>query len=109
MNKYQESLNWLCDTCNYHHMDSGMHCPWTDACGRIRNIQELVDKAMPKKPKLKPEELCYVDFENEEVETEIVNLYYCPVCDRKIGEDDCPFGDYCPSCGQRIDWGELNE
>lgn len=37
-----------------------------------------------------------------------VDEYYCPSCGAENNKDDnCNYGDdYCPCCGQALDWGD---
>ncbi|WP_050636165.1 hypothetical protein [Candidatus Stoquefichus sp. SB1] len=76
MNKYQKSLNTLRK--EYLNNDS-KECDI---------LQELVDKATPKKP------------------TKIYKR--CPNCDHKVSWNY--YADrklnYCPECGQRLDWSD---
>lgn len=62
-------------------------------------LQELVDKATPKKAiKLKQKEHGYT--------------HECPTCHKYVGTivyDDVEHDDYCCSCGQRLDWGNEDE
>ena len=74
MNKYQEALNEMYAVLN----DSERFCKHKDL------LQELVDKATPKKPD-----------KNQECE--------CGV--RLVRSID----KYCRICGQKIDWSVINE
>lgn len=59
-------------------------------------LKELVDKATPKKAiKLKQKQNGYT--------------HECPTCHKYVGTiiyDGVEHDDYCPSCGQRLDWGD---
>ncbi len=95
MNKYQEALEflrsedvtaWGNDKLEilYFHLD---------------NIEELVEKATPKKPEIK--ELIRKD--NYRDGTNIPRYdWWCPNCHLEhISGNDI---NYCPTCGQAIDW-----
>ena len=100
MNKYQEAL----DSIKYTVVDiaaDGYHEPKTVEDFNYEQcllMQELVDKATPRKPLL---------YSNDEGK----DFWYCPTCQEYLGndteEDLC--GDYCIWCGQKIDWGEEDE
>lgn len=56
------------------------------------SIVDLIEKATPKKVNR---------VKTKSYDTYEVKIYgYCPVCDSDV------FFDYCPHCGQRIDWSE---
>lgn len=86
MNKYQEPLNNVkrvyVESEHYDEED-------------IRLLQELVEKATPKKPKSKT---IYYKCRGDDT------LYYfdfiCPVCNRGAVENM----EYCYQCGQALDW-----
>jgi hypothetical protein len=82
MNKYQEALNRIAKYCG---VNNGSMLE-----DDLKTLQELVDKATPKKP---IEEIdSYDDFD--------YSVDYCPNCKNEV--DDT----YCPACGQKIDWSE---
>ena len=94
MNKYQEALEflrsedvtaWGNDKLEilYFHLD---------------NIEELVEKATPKKPNYEADGY----DENGEL---IYDTWICPNCDKKY-EVDYDEYDHCPNCGQVIDWSD---
>lgn len=58
-------------------------------------LQELVERATPKKP-------------SEMVEEETTWLQ-CPICSYDTMNDYLNKYDYCPSCGQALDWSTENE
>ena len=105
MSKYQEALNNIvksccpnCDTngckdCSIEKICNATAKQWVDT------LQELVDKATPKKVN-EPDEWGY---------------YGCPVCD---GCQYNPLSDttwalrkakYCPDCGQALDWSDIED
>ena len=96
MNKYQDALEflrsedvtaWGNDKLEilYFHLD---------------NIEELVEKATPKKPDYEADGY----DENGEL---IYDTWICPNCDKKY-EVDYDEYDHCPNCGQAIDWSDEN-
>lgn len=104
MNKYQEVLDYFCDHC----MEFEECYDWVeDSRGKYIHIgketlkekkdilQELVDKATPKKPNI-----------------DILNVR-CPNCKYELGREFAFFGaagllgtDHCPNCGQALKWKE---
>ena len=98
MNKYIEALDYA-----KKHLDSKQDIE------KIGVLQELVDKATPKKPILsdswKDEEQTDIYDENGFIDP-IVSI--CPNC-RKYGIFDFEYGEkfnYCKHCGQAIDWSD---
>lgn len=90
MNKYQEALEflrsedvtaWGNDKLEilYFHLD---------------NIEELVEKATPKKPIIR--------------RGYSIEYYHCPNCNAFIAycDDEDDYHDYCVFCGQAIDWSD---
>ena len=98
MNKYEKALEFLCDHAMYYHDDydwdgklCGEYLPIKDSeLERYkRPLQELVDKATPKKPK-------GVSL------THNGRVGNCPFCNKLVVEfDNKP--NIC-ECGQRLDW-----
>ena len=80
MNKYQEALGKL-------RKIEQTENTWDENC---EVLQELADKATPKKP----------DFWGDGYGDEYWN---CPCCGASF-ETDYDKYDYCPECGQAIDW-----
>lgn len=84
MNKYQEAWNFLMG-------DGKMKVDkWGES---LDTIHELVEKATPKKISKKVDRLKY-------------NHYFCNSCSAYLGSEFLPKGNYCPTCGQKIDWSE---
>ncbi len=83
MNKYQEALKKLCGRC---HKDTTEH---------KEVLQELVDKATPKKP------VVVLDDDYNEFGEQLIYAEYCPNCSEDLTEVG---GAFCHGCGQRIDW-----
>ena len=38
----------------------------------------------------------------------IIDMYTCPNCEKNY-ELECEEYDYCPNCGQKIDWSEVED
>lgn len=94
MNRYQKAWNnvkSLAETSDYYK-------PYNDDKD-IKLIGELVEKETPKKP----------DYEGDGYsDGELVyDTWICPCCGEHY-EVDYDKYDYCPNCGQAIDWGEEN-
>jgi len=53
------------------------------AIGTIERFRELTEKAEPKR---------------------VDDNYCCPVCHTYAKDDEGVAGEYCPNCGQRLDW-----
>lgn len=85
MNKYQEALKKL-------RKIEQTENTWDENC---EVLQELVDKATPKKPK------------NWKAERRLNGAveFNCPVCNRLYTERV----NFCSSCGQAIDWSTDDE
>lgn len=92
MNKYQEALGFLKESAyeNYlrHYVQTSKEKVTLFKSSKY--LQELVDKATPKKPKNWKAER----RPNGRVE------FNCPVCNRIYNERV----NFCSSCGQKLDW-----
>ena len=101
MKKYQEALNRILDDdYDFPHDFYGEDKATTKE--RDTDImQELVDKATLKKPNI------WGDGYDDKGQL-IYDMYDCPNCD-KTYELDYEKYDYCPKCGQAIDWSDENE
>ena len=55
--------------------------------------QELVDKATPKK-------VSYLNYGGYKI-----GNHHCPICDSIVNKRY----NYCPNCGQKVDWSNENE
>lgn len=99
MNKYQEAFYTITDWFHRYKDNKDVTVQETHITPEYRKakktIEELVDKATPIKP-IK-EKIIYNDFSH-------IQSYYCK-CDRKLNLDD----NYCPNCGQRLDWEVKDE
>ena len=80
MNKYQEALN----NAKRAYVESE-HYDEED----FRLLQELVDKATPKKPHF----LNYGGYQ--------IGNWKCPSCDLSVTQDN-----FCAYCGQQLDWSD---
>lgn len=94
MNKYQEALDRAVKDIEYHYADWGNDIP-SERLEEIKLLQELVDKATPKKvsPKWR---------EGYDPKLYYPKSFYCPSCSRQLRRDQsykC-----CPKCGQALDW-----
>jgi hypothetical protein len=90
--KYQRALAYLSTygtTLGYLTQDTEL----TESVITLTNeLQELVDKATPKK---------VTQFEHEG------NLYcWCSKCDHVEMIREIDFMNYCPNCGQKLDWSK---
>lgn len=103
MNKYQEALDWLKNQA----CEDGVKCDDCDINGicdyqknveeRYSLLQELVNRATPKRPVTKGG---YTDFK-------------CPVCGRRVrsgrGSSSRQKDNVCQRCFQVLDWSDENE
>ena len=104
MNKYQEALNFLCDHVmeyiadfDWEENDCGEYYPLDkDVLGANKSVlQELVDKATPKKP---------VGFTADQA-----SRLVCPTCKQPTINvwSQLEFRPrHCYYCGQALDWGD---
>lgn len=109
MNKYQEAIDYLKKE---YYQDSAFspkvffYEEESDYKYQVDTLQELVDKETPKKAiKLSESEYGYT--------------HICPACDNYVGTIvydvetkrivEVEQNDYCPTCGQKLKWGEDDE
>ena len=96
-NKYQLALDYLVENIEMlnRHSDGAFCIP----CGSKKKLQELVDKSKPMK-------LFYAGYV-------IGGLYHetagCPNCGRNFKRCYDEHINYCPTCGQRLDWEDEEE
>ena len=85
MNKYQEALSNI----RYYYAQSQKYKKLQkyNAIRQLETLQELVERATPKKPIQKA-----------------AGRTVCPNCERSIAREVSPR--YCIVCGQRLDWSE---
>lgn len=67
-------------------------------------LQELVEKATPKKIVKREEDIGEELAEAFDCER-YITVEYCPICGEKLRGIE----KYCPECGRRIDWSEDDE
>lgn len=95
MNKYQEALDYA-----KKHLDS------KNDLKKVGVLQELIDKATPKKPHEKYYQIiCGVDDTMNCID------YHCLNCGKKVVSDIVNYKEYryCYHCGQAIDWSDEDE
>lgn len=73
------------------------------ALGTVEELREAREKQVPKKP--------YIETEKAKGLREDYDCYECPNCDSFLGHvSDCKDEhyryNYCPNCGQAIDWSD---
>ena len=95
MNKYQEAINYVVD--RYLDIDY-QEKPMNDDTKYALTLQELVERATPKKVKNMKDQLNFKtgDFEYRSGE--------CPVCGKENGCNEFNENEYCRGCGQRLNW-----
>ena len=75
------------------------HCIYTPTCSQY--AIEALEKQIAKRP--------YYEGDGYDPEGELIyDTWRCPNCD-KAYEVDYDEYDYCPNCGQRIDWSEEDD
>ena len=87
MNREQKALDNIRFYCGHANCDGYLN---PKVFEELNVIQELVDKATPKKVIIKK----YGDFN--------IGDYYCPHCNQQINEEFEP--KYCKDCGKALDW-----
>ena len=63
-------------------------------------IHQVLSKEKPKKLE------CYADSYDEEGNL-VYDMAVCPKCHREFEIDYDEHCDYCPSCGQKLDWSDI--
>lgn len=110
MSKYQEALDTLCDDekksdlADSFSFDKYYTPQFCDdiAIEKCREpLQELVDRATPKK----------LDYEGDGYADGVLiyNTAICRSCGKNFEVDYDEHANYCPNCGQALDWSEDNE
>lgn len=95
MNKYQEALLNI----RYYYAQSQKYKKLQkyNAIRQLETLQELADRATPKKP----------DYWGDGIETDDGSTPFdhwdCPHCHHDLNYEEHIF---CPNCGQAIDWSE---
>lgn len=104
MNKYQEALEFL----RSEDITARGNDKFELLYFHLDNIEELVDKATPKKP-IKEENLIDYD-EFDTVKSFYNSISSCPNCKELLFDenDDIDFKEspHCPYCGQKLDWSD---
>lgn len=101
MSKYQESLDDL-EFKAIQHENTLKGSEWDDCAVEVQNdveaIQELVDRAIPKK----------LDYEGDGYwNGELAyDTAICRNCERRFEVDYDEHSRFCPNCGQALDWSE---
>ncbi len=95
MNKYKEALNILVGYM------TGFRGGKTIIQEYINTLQELVDKATPKKP-------TFLNYDGYKIK---IGNWQCPHCNKTIIIDDrmASFPKHCDDCDQLLDWSDDNE
>lgn len=75
-------------------IDEDWHVYTDDAINALEYAAKVVEKEIPKKPIEKR-------IENGD-QTQVLDV--CPICGSPDIETE--YGNYCPKCGQKIDWWE---
>lgn len=98
MNKYEEALN------NLLGQDSGYYANDEN----VKIIHEAIRKANKYDEKEKPEkvELEADGYANGEL---VYDTAVCPDCNRHFEIDYDEHFKYCPDCGRKLDWGDVDE
>ncbi len=95
MSKYQEAKDNIINTLARH---IGYKLYKNLYSEDFDTLQELVDKATPKKP--------FYEADGYDENGELIyDTWICPNCNHyyEVDYDDY---DYCPNCGQRLDWSD---
>lgn len=106
MNKYKEALNCIKEIVIDERAD-GYYQPKTVEhfyYGEISDLNELVEKATPKKIVKREEDIGEELAEAFDCER-YITVEYCPICGEKLRGIE----KYCLKCGQALDWSEDDE
>lgn len=103
MNKYQEALEFL----RSENVTAWGNDNFELLYFHLDNIEELVDKATPKKPikhYYKSTSFIFVKHQS---------IYTCPRCGnaclKHYTENERNENNYCYDCGQKLDWSDEND
>lgn len=88
MNKYQEALDRI--KSQRVKVNSWEYRAFADKNSDLDTLQELVDKATPKKP-----------TNQYPIDLGLGNYGDCRICNYGVNYQQ----NYCDNCGQKIDWG----
>lgn len=92
MNKYQEALKKVEKSCISVAMEFNFGELFEEDEKALSTLQELVDKATPKKP-IKSNNPLF-DY-----------MVFCPACNKSMSFKNY----YCGSCGQAVDWSDKDD
>lgn len=87
MNKYQEAFKYFVSSLHESEHESE----------DIKALRELCEKATPKKPSYEGD-----GYSDGHI---VLDTWICPCCGKDY-EVDYEEYDYCPNCGQAIDWSQ---
>lgn len=108
MNKYKETLNNIRFYCGHANCDGYLNPKIFE---ELNIVQEFVDdkqtskKEKPKKVDKKTKGI----FPNNDTYLSYHTTYECPNCNCKLHLDWHEKRNYCPECGQKLDWSDTNE
>ena len=104
MNKYQEPLENIIVYPLKEVCENSPCCQCENQCDFYKVklhdynvLQELVDRATPKKPRYEADGYCNGVL--------VYDTWRCPNCETRYEVDYDEFK-YCPKCGQAIDWSD---
>lgn len=66
-----------------------------------KNLLQLIERDTPRTPE-------YVAFGDDEEGKPVYDTAYCPNCHHEF-ETDYDESNFCPDCGQRLDWTRVEE
>ena len=104
MSKYQESLNFIVEN-SCPQKTNCKECIMEKSCNalvkpHLENLQELVDKATPKKVNNEENHYVFETYELSHVSGD------CPNCGSTFYYDEYETLNYCQHCGQALGWSK---
>lgn len=99
MNRYQESFDRLAFNFGLDCLDEKLY---PEEIEDFKLFQKLVDKETP----------VTLEYEGDGYDGKGCMIYdtaICPVRERHFEVDYDEHSNYCPNCGQRLDWGDDDE
>mgnify|MGYP001861453854 CR=1 FL=1 len=99
MNRYQESFDRLAFNFGLDCLDEKLY---PEEIEDFKLFKKLVDKETP----------VTLEYEGDGYDGKgnmIYDTAICPVCERHFEVDYDEHSNYCPNCGQRLDWGDDDE
>lgn len=100
MHKYQEALITLDELLRSCYDMLELKFPLR-ASAQIKLLQELADKETP-------QSLAYISTIGDSDGYPVYDVAICPSCDRKFEVEYEEHYNYCPNCGQKLNWGTAN-